>query len=154
MGKIDPKKKAELGRKLKAAREREGYNQTQIAGLFGFSTPTVSRMEKGVMPNVLAIFLIVLFALILQKGGLIPATEKVKRLKRYRLCGAKILEKREEMGITQRELAEELKVSRTTVNRWERGYFDDQIGSYRWLIIVLDWLKEELANRKKEAKAA
>jgi transcriptional regulator with XRE-family HTH domain len=156
MGKIDPEKKAELGRRLRVAREREGKKQSEIADLLGFSTPTLSRVESGIMPNVIALFLLVLFALMLKTGGLSSAAKKVKELKRYRLSGEKIKTRREKMGLSQRELAEELGISRTTVNRWEQGYFNEQIGSYRWLILTLDVIEKEVDQRrkKKEAKAA
>ena len=44
--------------------------------------------------------------------------------------GARVAERRNEMGLKQRELADMLSVKRETVNQWENGITANQRGGY------------------------
>lgn len=143
-----------LARELRERRQAEGLTQAEVAESFGLSQQTVARMETGGVAGVLMVFLsLLLFYMTTRNASIKTAAKKVKRL--YPLTGKRLQRKREEeLKLTQKELAEELGIARATVNRWERGYFDDEIGSYHWLNFTLDMLKARRARPKDEKKDA
>ena len=72
----------------------------------------------------------------LDKGG-----EKM-RIKEFRLS----------KNLTQKELAEKLKVERTTVAMWELGYSSPSIQTLIKIAEILDCSVNELIKEKKEQK--
>lgn len=145
-------KNREYGHKLREARKAEGYTQDELAEVFGVSTPTVSRMEVGNLTPTMLAFLVLFFIFMSRVGSFTKAAEKVKRI--YPLTGKRLKRIREDkLKLSVSQLAAELKVTSMTVNRWERGIFDSQIGSYKWLAFELEMLEAKLAKDKKEKAA-
>jgi transcriptional regulator with XRE-family HTH domain len=142
-------KKKRLGREFRAAREKEGRSQESVAELLDTSTATISRMETGQASVVLLIF-IILFLSFLSKGA--TFTQAARKITKLRpLAGRKLRERREAINLSQAELAEELGVSRSTINRWEQGYFDSTLMSYKWLTLALDEIGQRRALEKQKA---
>ena len=54
-----------------------------------------------------------------------------------------IVERRNEAGLTQYELAERTKVSRNTINRWERGWNPPTLAKRRKLAAALGGLADD-----------
>jgi transcriptional regulator with XRE-family HTH domain len=143
--------KGRLGRKLREARKAERLSQSDIAEAFGFDTSTISRAEQGRMTVALVFFLILFFVFMKNEKNMTTAIQKVKRI--YPLTAKKLRKQREDLGLTQAELADILGVKRLTVFRWEKGIFDRiNSPSYRWLALEMKLLKEQqLKEKKKEA---
>ncbi len=115
---------------LKAARERSGYSQQEVADWMQVSVVTVSRWENGhtqplpyLLPklcNLLERDLRELFpdqrrekpipSSNASKGGVVAVVPHKIRSERLRL------------GLSQQALADQLQVSRVTVSRWEKGH--------------------------------
>lgn len=96
-----------LGKRLRRHREKLDLSQMQIASLAGVPCCLVSRVERGIKVR--------------------PATQrKIERaLKRARprMSGADVRAKREELGWTQRELADFAGTTPGTISLIERGVF-------------------------------
>lgn len=147
----DDKTPHEYGRRLREAREAEGFTQTELGNLFGFSNATISRTESGQMSPTMLVFIILFFIFLSKHKNLTEAASKVKRL--YPLTGKRLKKKRLDMGLSVTGLARELGLTRKTIHKYERGYFDSNVRSYRWLALEMEVLKGELAEREKQEAA-
>lgn len=125
-GHADDADVAKIGGRLRAARLRRGMTQEVLAGLAGLSSAYVSMVENG-QRRLDRYSLILAFAdaLGVPPGELAPGIA----VKRNRLAA-----RRKAVGFSQEQLAESLRIDRSTVGRWESGETEPQL-----------WLRPKLA---------
>jgi transcriptional regulator with XRE-family HTH domain len=140
---------AEIGVRLRAVRLRRGMNLTVLAGLVGVSASYLSMVENG-KRNVDRYSLIVALAeaLGVPPGEFAPGMV----VKRNRLAA-----RRKAIGFSQEQLADRLRIDRSTVGRWESGETAPQPWVRTQLAKVLqvsaDKLDELLAEGKPDSLA-
>lgn len=118
---------AEIGARLRAARLRRGMTQEVLAGLAGLSSAYVSMVENG-QRRLDRYSLIIALAdtLGVPPGELAPGMA----VRRNQLAA-----RRKAVGYSQEQLAESLRIDRSTVGRWESGETEPQ-----------PWLRPRLAK--------
>jgi transcriptional regulator with XRE-family HTH domain len=138
----------ELQTKLRAFRERHGYSQREMADLLGVTERTIRRWESEAEPLQFALGLLLILAFCWLDG----ASEDKENLEVHGMTGSELRQAREELNLSQSQLADRLGVSRATVNRWENGATD--ITSRTLIGMAIEQLKVELEKEKTDGVAA
>lgn len=112
-----------IGDNVKKLRLGKGLSQTQLAEKLMVSSQTVSRWERGSMPefSMLASICAVLEVSIETLLGEESSEDIIFGCFELDKMGNLIAEKRREMNLTQIELAEKVLTNGDTVSKWERG---------------------------------
>lgn len=116
-----------MGTRLRAARLRRGMTLEVLAGLAGLSSAYLSMVENGKRKlDRYSLIITLADALGVQPGELAPGMA----VKRDRLAA-----RRKTVGFSQEQLAESLRIDRSTVGRWESGETEPQ-----------PWIRPKLAK--------
>ena len=111
----DPTTPAEA---LRALQRRTGWNIEVLAEKLGASVSTLTRWLGGGLPQKLQ-SRVAIQRLLVDQG--LPEIQRWAEVRPQETIADGIRQRRLELGLRQRDLAEQLGVARSTVQRWEQG---------------------------------